>query len=490
MRHSTGTAGDFPTPTRSSVASGFWPDQRPDHGHRWEDQAARRHRPSRKRRLSHQPPNATYENPDAAFRILLERPHSRRPYRAHGQSAARPTPGSAFADPAFGLEPSSAIAYAREWALYTTWWGTSGPGRLGLPGRDRPWDFQILYAFMRTRARTCRPSTLRSVLTMLKEGGAKYRHFLPTQKHEQPHILYHRIRRMMAQLAKEHRARTAATPAAAPAATGPRRATAVGTKSIGIVISALGATSPAGMANMGRTNAANIVKMAFSHTGALRHGHFSSRRLRVGHIRDKPAMARVNMITSWSKYPRADRSAEYTITFPDVPRWACQAYTISGPDGAPTGQVVTASQLWRWYVHAYSPAAHEELLNPTGCPDPRQDFQAWLRHVLASVLPSALPPHVIAAVTPHSMRAGFVTDNNTFGVPMEQTMNHGRWRSRRAFDLYDRAGIDEYLPSTAWGPGTQPARLPQHADHSRGHRGRRRGRRGRGRGRGRRGRRG
>ena len=53
-----------------------------------------------------------------------------------------------------------------------------------VPGRDGPWDTDVLYNYMLMRSQTCAPSTLTSCFTHLAHFGVNYNHILPNSKHD------------------------------------------------------------------------------------------------------------------------------------------------------------------------------------------------------------------------------------------------------------------------------------------------------------------
>ena len=77
-----------------------------------------------------------------------------------------------------------------------------------VPGKDVAWDAQHLWEFLKHRSRTCKPSTVISIMSALKHFGARHNFMLPTAKGEQPSVLRWQIRGMRKQLrldAAKHR---------------------------------------------------------------------------------------------------------------------------------------------------------------------------------------------------------------------------------------------------------------------------------------------
>jgi hypothetical protein len=284
-------------------------------------------------------------------------------------------------------------------------------------------------------------------LSKLKSGGVRYGYVLPTQRHEQPSVLYHLVQRMLKELMK---ARIAAV---GPANSAPRRATAVGNAAIGILLSALGITSLTGLQTAGRRVGTYAAITASLHTQAMRHGQYRSGRLTRAHLATDRHRGEVVITSDWRKYPIQDSLDSYQLRFPFQPAWSTQVYKVSTADGDFTGQTLTAAHVLRWYDQAFPGEPDEVLftLDGVGGSD-RQEYQKWLRQTFRAILPVEVPDSVIDAITPHSMRAGLVCDNNAAGIPRGDTMRQGRWASRRAFALYDRAGLATFLTTAAWIP--------------------------------------
>ena len=109
-------------------------------------------------------------------------------------TAARPT--LQLADPRSarlpaGVKPATLRGYTTEWARYE---GLARRlGHVSIPGRDGPWDLQLLWQYMSFRGRTCKPQTVTASLSALAYFGVQFNNLLPTSKHDSDSLMYRQL---------------------------------------------------------------------------------------------------------------------------------------------------------------------------------------------------------------------------------------------------------------------------------------------------------
>ena len=149
------------------------------------------------------------------------------------------------------------------------------------------------------------------------------------------------------------------------------------------------------------------------------------------------------------------RGGAYTVPFPASPRFQSMTYPIYRSDGSATGETFTASQVFDWRVRATGSTRGKRLFSAAGAGEPvRSDFQHFIRRSFRSLLVGDRDEikALVAAMTPHSFRAGMASDLMRCGVPVKTIMKLGRWESERAMLQYVRDGLAQRLRSASFAP--------------------------------------
>ena len=97
----------------------------------------------------------------------------------------------------------------------------------------------------------------------------------------------------------------------------------------------------------------------------------------------------------------------------------------------------------------------EGLFTPTGQQAPtRQEFQDWLRTSFRQLLGGKSPEidALIAAITPHSFRAGLAGDMWREGINWRVIIKFGRWHDKRAMEQYARDALVQRLQTISITP--------------------------------------
>ena len=234
-----------------------------------------------------------------------------------------------------GLKPKSLQQYRKEWSLYCRW---ASQRLSAVPGRDAPWDADVLYNYMLWRSKTCAPSTLASCFTMLAHFGVDTGHALPNSKYDggDP-ILRKKISRIKRQLRIDH--------AEASRQRGVRHevhhCTALGKGSVDLTLSAFGVRSEAAFNRLSRTDRHNVAITPLQHTAGMRFGHFLARSYAVDSF-VSGMDGSYHLITDWSRY---SEGTKFCLLFAASPRYLCQVYEVASTNGEPTVTVTAADVL-------------------------------------------------------------------------------------------------------------------------------------------------
>ena len=97
-----------------------------------------------------------------------------------------------------GLAQSSLADYSKEWSKYIAFAARTGDV---IPGRDVEWDLDLVWEYLQFRARTCKPETIKQVLTKLGHFGARHKFIFATSKFDGDAYAYRSVGKMKKQLA-------------------------------------------------------------------------------------------------------------------------------------------------------------------------------------------------------------------------------------------------------------------------------------------------
>ena len=135
------------------------------------------------------------------------------------------------------------------------------------------------------------------------------------------------------------------------------------------------------------------------------------------------------------------QSGEYFIEFPQSPRYRALRYTAWGDDGNVIGEF-TAADVIGWHIEMEGSTKCRDLFSASAT-----KFKQWLRESFRNLLTESEEEieALIAAITPHSFRAGLATDMEADDVPRDRIMKYGRWHSKRAMEQYIRGSLAHRL---------------------------------------------
>ena len=342
-----------------------------------------------------------------------------------------------------GIEKETAVKYRKEWQMYVRF--CNGRGWKRIPGRDVRWSIKTVEPYLRWRAQTNNAQSIAQIKSALKHCAICYDHLLPTAKGEGPAKLRLQLAMIAKEIAKTKRKRKlrAGLP------TGPKRSLALGQVAVGLLFSAYGATKRKGFRALPGHVRHYLVISVCMHTGCMR---FQMVRELYKNARLKWSQPNrcFMMESDWNKMRRP--VGQYTIKFPERPRYNSMQYKAYGRGGEKT-HTFTAEMVLRWHAEMTGSTVVSELFAPTFGKEPSsKDFKQWLRASFGALLVGAKGEvaKLVQAITPHSFRAGMAGDLEREDTPRPTIKKLGRWHSSRAMEQYIRDGLAQKLSSTKY----------------------------------------
>ena len=320
-----------------------------------------------------------------------------------------------------GLAKSSLKDYSNEWMKYLLF---ATQRRTLVPGKDVKWDLDLVWEYLRFRSRTCKPETIKQVLTKLAHFGARYKFVLPTSKFDGDPCAYRSVSKMKKQLAIDARA------AAAEAGTDYEpvdRCTPIGQRGVSMILSAFALWNERQFNRLSRRDRHHVAALMMQHTGGMRFGGFAAKNYTSdSFIAD--ATASLHLITDWSRYQRE----QFAIEFSTSPRFEAMWYKIYAPNGDMI-ETYPAATVLHWHLRRLQRDGERLIFAPVaGETCSRDDRQKWIRDALFDALPLSEREAriVVDDVTPHSFRAGLAGDLFRAGVSLQRISSICRWFSR------------------------------------------------------------
>ena len=326
-----------------------------------------------------------------------------------------------------GLQPQSINSYAIKWRRYCRW----AEATVGyVPGKEAQWDAAVLWQYMQHRGRTCKPSTLTSIRTMLAHFSARFGYVLPTHKSDGNPALHRSIEAIKKQLAMDARVQQATG--------GPNayvdHCTALGQKTVGNILSSFQVFSKVSFRSLSRVDRHNVMLCVVQHAQGMRYGHFAERDYDMdAFVRDADGSYR--LVTDWHRY---SGKRMYCLEFLAEPRYKSQIYNLRGSSGAMRG-AITAATILDWHFEQLRETGETRVFDPTpGKQYRRGDRQTWLRTVLQTVIPrnEIAARAMIQDVSPHSFRSGLAADLYHEGVDLQRIASICRWANTIVVRLY------------------------------------------------------
>ena len=327
------------------------------------------------------------------------------------------------------LSEASLRDYMAEWDRYKQF---ASERRGQIPGMAVPWDMSLLWEYLQHRPATCKPTTLKQILTKLSHFGSRHNFVLPSSKFDGAPADHKTIHKMMQQLKIDARAEAAASGVAyAPV----DRCTAVGVRSVSMLLSAFQVTDRKRFLQLSRVDRHNLAISTIQHTGGMRFGQFPERDYPLNAFLIDPADTTLRLVTDYSRY--AGRR-QFSIEFPASPPFASMWYKVRAPNGDLLA-TYPAATLMHWHFDQLREAGETQIFAPVlGRAPSREARQQWLRSALLDALPIAEVDAraLVDEVSPHSFRAGLSGDLYREGVSQQRIMSICRWNSIKVVRIY------------------------------------------------------
>ena len=197
-------------------------------------------------------------------------------------------------------------------------------GYVAIPGRDRPWDMQLLWTYMSFRERTCKPHTVTAGLSALAYFGARFNHLLPTSRHDSDSLTYHKLTLLNQKLTLDYNKRCGGV------RYGPSQCTPLGQRTVSLLLSAFAIKDRQSFQRSSHRNRHHIVLTVMQHSAAMRFGHFPAKGYTTQCFQIDECVDDIVLVTDWHRYAGRRR---YRLYFPSVPEEACRWYSIHDKKG-------------------------------------------------------------------------------------------------------------------------------------------------------------
>ena len=236
--------------------------------------------------------------------------------------------------------------------------------------------------------------------------------------------------------------------------TEPKRSLALGHVAVGMLFSAYGATSKKGFAKLPDDVQAWLARCPCMHSGGMRFGLMQD-------LWKKATMWWSGLERAYrfaSDWRKMKRGGSFTLPFEASPRFKCMVYPAFDSDGNKVG-TFTAADVLEWRTSITRASTGRRLFSAPGGGAKREEFQRFLHTSFRRLLVGSTEEisALVAAITPHSFRAGMASDLQRCGVPVKVIMKLGRWESERAMRQYVRDGLAQRLSSARFASVRQSA---------------------------------
>ena len=328
-----------------------------------------------------------------------------------------------------GLSDRSLESYQVEWDRYVSF---AGDRRDKVPGAAVPWDMQLLWEYLCFRSSTCKPATIKQILTKLSHFGAINGFILANSKFDGAPAAHKAIHRMMQQLKLNARAEAAASGEGyAPV----DRCTPIGVREMSMLLSSFQVTNRQRFLRLRRADRHHLANSVMQHTGGMRYGQFVTRDYTISSFLLDATDASLRLVTDYSRYAG---QRQFSVEFSSSPQFASMWYKIYAPNGDLI-ETYPASTLLQWHFDELRQAGETRVFAPTpGATTSREERQQWLRAALFDALPieEREARALVEQVTPHSFRSGLSGDLYREGVALIRIGSICRWNSVRVVRIY------------------------------------------------------
>lgn len=299
-----------------------------------------------------------------------------------------------------------------------------------VPGRDIPWDMSIIWQYLQHRAKSCKPETIKAILTKLGRISERYKHILPTSRFDCDPYGYRSVTKMKRQLFINAQREADGAGEIYEAVD---RCTPIGKRGVSMLLSAFGISSEARFNALPRRDRHHVVTTVMQHAGGMRFGGLPKKDYTLNDFTVTTA-GDVRLITDWSRY----HARQFCIEFPAKPRFECMWYNIYALNGDLI-DVYPASTILHWHFQQLRGAGEQRVFAPdTDKKCTRTLRQDWLHEVLFAALPiqEREARGLVDSVTTHSFRPGLADNLYREGVSLQRIESICRWNSHKVVRLY------------------------------------------------------
>ena len=325
-----------------------------------------------------------------------------------------------------GLKPKSLQSYTVEWNRYVRFIHRRGLG--AIPGKDVPWDIPLIAEFMEFRAKTCKPSTLTSIWSILSHFGTMFGFLLPNSPDDDDSLSYRRICKIKKQMNINFAVENGGPDA-------PFRCTPLGHQDVALLLSAYGVVDRESFAALSRRNRHHLFCAVVQHAKGMRFGHFIYRSYKVNQFVQDVSDGSFLLMTDWHRFAGRTR---YALRFESFPVESYLWYELRDTDGN-VKDIIAAATLMSWHFDIVTQCGETKAFDPVpGTAPTRSDRAMWLRDSFLAALP--LQEHaarqLVTAISPHSFRPGIAGDMRRAGKRMDQISFELRWRGLKNARMY------------------------------------------------------
>ena len=295
-------------------------------------------------------------------------------------------------------------------------------------GVHRPFDHPSIEEYLFFRGTTTK--NLWGITSKLKWMGTVYGHVLPNERHQQPALLYQRIKDSIRRITLWIKLTRGIKVV---------RALALDNMVVVVVISHFRYFNRRSMARLPWLTIVYVTQSMLAHSGVLRHGHFSAHDIQRSGLTRPPLAHGWRLMSRWAKYE--DLTEVFFYDLPTAP--SARYHLMRSPP-----ITVTAAMVLDWYITIRDRRFPDNPLLFPHMPSMSQrksHYTAWLRKTIVAAVP-LFPRTFLKKVRPHGWRAGWVCDRRKEGVPDGITMREGRWSSEQAMGVYDRTAFSVVCP--------------------------------------------
>ena len=322
---------------------------------------------------------------------------------------------TAFPTPTLHLHPHHRrpTSYVNEVTKYIQFF----QGRGAIPGVHRPFDHPSIEEYLFFRGR--KTKKLWGITSKLKWMGTIYGYVLPNHQHQQPSLLYQRIKDSIRRITLWIKVTRGLTVI---------QALGLDNMAVAVIMSHYRCFNRRSLMQLPWRCIVYLTQSILAHSACLRHGHFSAHNIMRDNLTRPPLTHGWRLESHWGKYEDLTE-----VFFYDMPAAKPGWYHLMCERRSPP-VTITAAMFLSWYISIRDCKFPDSPLLFPGLPSISQrksDYTMWLKRTITAAVPQ-FPQKFLRSIRPHGWRAGWVCDRRKDGTPDNVTMREGRWSSERA----------------------------------------------------------